>query len=232
MYNIFYVYEWFIVKTDEVFYVGKGCGNRKGIISKRNKFFLSIYSHHDCDVRIIESDLYEDDAFQLEESTIRWYREHTTYRLTNMTDGGDGTKGSYYTRERKNKISSISKARWNNELWRRKVIAERQLPSSTYQSNGFKKKMSNLCLGEKNPNYGNHWSAEQRKALSDHHKKSKRYCGKNNPRATKIKCVETEEIFETMTDAQHAYHIKNLSSISTAIDKPNRTAGGYHWERI
>ena len=104
MYNIFYVYEWFIVKTDEVFYVGKGCGNRKGIISKRNKFFLSIYSHHDCDVRIIESDLYEDDAFQLEESTIRWYREHTTYRLTNMTDGGDGTNGSYYTRERKNKF--------------------------------------------------------------------------------------------------------------------------------
>ena len=208
MHNIYYVYEWFIIKTDEVFYVGKGCGNRKGIVARRNKFFLSIYSKYDCDVRVIESNLYEDDAFRLEESTIKWYREHTAYRLTNMTDGGDGAKGTYYTPERKRQISSLSKARWDNEIWRQRIIHDRHLPSSTYQSADFKRKMSDLCVGERNPNYGNHWTEEQRKALSNHHKQLKRYLGENNPRATKVKCVETEQVFNTMKEAQAAYHIR------------------------
>ena len=36
----FYVYEWFVVKTDEIFYVGKGCRNRyKAKNKRRGKIF-------------------------------------------------------------------------------------------------------------------------------------------------------------------------------------------------
>ena len=32
----FYVYEWYNIDTNEVFYVGKGCGNRYKTTSRRN----------------------------------------------------------------------------------------------------------------------------------------------------------------------------------------------------
>ena len=34
--NKFYVYEWYNVETNEIFYVGKGCNNRYKNISDRN----------------------------------------------------------------------------------------------------------------------------------------------------------------------------------------------------
>lgn len=37
--NNYYIYEWFIVDTDEVFYVGKGKERRAETVSGRNKFF-------------------------------------------------------------------------------------------------------------------------------------------------------------------------------------------------
>ncbi len=49
MENKYYVYEWFIVSTDEVFYVGKGCGDRYKKLSGRNKFFMDMYRTHQCD---------------------------------------------------------------------------------------------------------------------------------------------------------------------------------------
>lgn len=49
----FYVYEWYIINTGEVFYVGKGTGNRYKSLNSRNYFFQCMYNSHDCDVRKI-----------------------------------------------------------------------------------------------------------------------------------------------------------------------------------
>lgn len=46
-----------------------------------------------------------------------------------------------------------------------------------------------------------------------------------------IKCVETGEIFKDMTAAGHAVNVTR-KAISNALDKPNRTSGGYHWQRV
>ena len=51
---MFYVYEWYNVDTNEIFYVGKGCGNRYKSISHRNQHFLNYYETHECAVRIIK----------------------------------------------------------------------------------------------------------------------------------------------------------------------------------
>lgn len=50
--NNYYIYEWFIVDTDEVFYVGKGKERRAETVSGRNKFFKDMYNTHNCDFRI------------------------------------------------------------------------------------------------------------------------------------------------------------------------------------
>lgn len=49
----FYVYEWFIVDTGEVFYVGKGSGKRATSMKDRNYLFKEIRRNHDCDYRIV-----------------------------------------------------------------------------------------------------------------------------------------------------------------------------------
>lgn len=64
----YYVYEWFIKDTDEVFYVGKGTGRR--YLQDKNTEFLKVKNAYDCDVRIINDQLNEYDALQLEENLI------------------------------------------------------------------------------------------------------------------------------------------------------------------
>ena len=73
--NEYYVYEWFIVDTNEVFYVGKGKGNRYKEHKRRNKFFIDMYSTHKCDVRKIYENLSEEDAFKKEKELIAYYRK-------------------------------------------------------------------------------------------------------------------------------------------------------------
>ena len=40
--QMFYVYEWYIVETGEIFYVGKGSGNRVTSMKDRNEYFKNI----------------------------------------------------------------------------------------------------------------------------------------------------------------------------------------------
>ena len=49
----YYVYEWFIVETGEVFYVGKGSGNRATSMKDRNELFKQIRRDNKCDYRIL-----------------------------------------------------------------------------------------------------------------------------------------------------------------------------------
>lgn len=85
----FYVYKWFNTKTDEVFYIGKGTGNRYKEHKKRNKDFLIYYYNNPCDVSIIEYFDKEEDAFQKEKELIKYYREKGQ-AFANKDDGGKG----------------------------------------------------------------------------------------------------------------------------------------------
>lgn len=226
----YYVYEYFVVSTGEVFYVGKGCGNRYKSLSSRNKFFRDFYRTHDCDVRIVLNGLTEEQAYQEEFNRIQWYRAHTQYRLTNQTDGGDGTRGFKPSEEQKRKIGNTLRQKWQDQKFRSHIIESRHDPDSTFQSAAFKNKISALVTGEKNPNYGNHWTPEMKTALSNKQKQSGRYIGSMNPNAKRIRCVETGEVFEMISDAMQKYHVKHDSSFTVALKHPTRTAAGLHWQ--
>ena len=51
----------------------------------------------------------------------------------------------------------------------------------------------------------------------------------NQKRKKKIICVETQEQFESLTEASKKYNIC-LGSISRVIHGKQKTAGGYHWQ--
>lgn len=97
--NIFYVYAHYRAsgrKKNEIFYVGKGYGNRAYVKSDRNKYWKHIVNKYDYYVEILYDGLDEQVALGLEISTIARYgrKDLGLGPLVNMTDGGDGVVGS------------------------------------------------------------------------------------------------------------------------------------------
>ena len=93
----FYVYQHLRADTREVFYVGKGKGKR--LTSRgRNEYWKRIVQKHGLIVELIAEGLTEEEAFILEVSTIKNYRERGL-KLANMTEGGEGTVGRIVTEE-------------------------------------------------------------------------------------------------------------------------------------
>lgn len=54
---------------------------------------------------------------------------------------------------------------------------------------------------------------------------------KRQKNTQKVKCVETEEIFNSQNDAAKRFGI-NQGGISAVISGRQKTAGGYHWELV
>lgn len=81
----------------------------------------------------------------------------------------------------------------------------------------------------------NTWENKSNKEKEIHRNKiSASRLGKNNPKARKIKCIETNEIFECISDAEEKYnskHDRRANNISKAI-RDNRRAYGLHWEYL
>ncbi len=100
---MFYIYEWFNIDTNEVFYVGKGIYNRYKV-KKRNKKFNEYIKNNNCNVRIIE--YYEDElmCFKREEELIKQYKEKGQCKC-NYFFGGCGGVKTYWNIEMREKMS-------------------------------------------------------------------------------------------------------------------------------
>lgn len=79
----FYVYEWFIKDTGEIFYVGKGRGNRYKTFHERAYEAERIREIYDTDTRFVATGLTEEEAIVLESEEMIRILNETNYRLTN-----------------------------------------------------------------------------------------------------------------------------------------------------
>ncbi|GAA3347837.1 hypothetical protein GCM10017717_23060 [Deinococcus persicinus] len=80
----FYVYEWFIKETGEIFYVGKGRGNRFKEFHQRAYEAEKIRKKFETDNRFVAKGLTEDEAIELESKEITRILNETNDRLTNL----------------------------------------------------------------------------------------------------------------------------------------------------
>lgn len=112
--KIYYVYKWIRLDTNQVFYIGKGHGNRYKDRSMRNKYFNNVVNKVGIDnikIEIIESNLDEATAFEKEKYYIKYYKD-AGHKLTNMTSGGEGSSDWYkfLSEEEKERHKEISKS--------------------------------------------------------------------------------------------------------------------------
>lgn len=101
----FYVYVHRKQSDDQVFYVGKGRLYRATETWGRNKFWKNVANKHGWKVDIIDHGLNEKEAFELEISTISFYKSMGV-RLCNLTFGGDGPSGYRHSPESRAKMSA------------------------------------------------------------------------------------------------------------------------------
>jgi len=106
------------------------------------------------------------------------YFKSTGTRLTNQTDGGEGTLGCHPSPETRKKQSEVHKG---NKAYN----------YGKHPTEATRKKQSEATKGDKNPMYGKHRPEAVRKKLSDANKGSKHWnYGKHTPEAIKKKLSE------------------------------------------
>ena len=176
--RIYYVYEWFKKDSEDVFYVGKGKGNRYKSIANRNPYFLNVYTKYDSDVRIVKNNLTEKEALEYEYYLIKKYRDkYGEDYLTNLTSGMDGYIGFTRTEKSKERIRGknnpmYGRPWWDEntpkekiEEWKRKtthfgknnpmygVSPSERMNHDVYER--WLDKQRRNKIGERNPNFGN-----------------------------------------------------------------------------
>lgn len=139
--NKFYVYIWYYKDTGEVFYVGKGCGNRyKQLSQSRNSYFKNIISSEkeNVAVRFYKEHLLEQDAFNIEKELIHFYWQKNECKANFHEGGCGGNTGNYDNPERSRKISEAAKKR----------IGPLNGMYGKHQSEETKKKLSEINLAK------------------------------------------------------------------------------------
>lgn len=171
--NVYYVYLWTRLDTNEVFYVGKGHGNRYKDMSMRNKYFLNIVNKVGMDhiqIDIIEENLSEEEAFAKEQHYIAHYKKISSC-LTNMTKGGEGSSDwfEHLTEEEKEIHRERSKSFLGKHHTQetKEKIRKSHIGKSHHMSKEGHDKLSELA--KHRPSYwkGKHLSEDIKKKMSE-----------------------------------------------------------------
>lgn len=218
--NDFYVYLHRKATSGEVFYVGKGCGNRAWFHSNRSQHWRNVAKKHGVIVSIFESGLREWAAHEIECEQIALYgRMDCGYgKLVNKSDGGEGISGRVTTADMREKFRKI----WLGKKRPPELIAK-MVAASIAKTKGCKKgpmpeetkrKLSLVKTGTKA-------SPETRAKMSAALKGRK--CPKSPEHRAKISAAQIGRPREEFTKAkisayQRATHAKPIRCLSSGLE--------------
>lgn len=184
----FYVYEHIRKDTGEVFYVGKGSGDRCTNKRGRNIYWHRVVkkSNGFCVKKLIES-VDEEFAFLVEIERIDQLKK-LDIQLTNLTFGGEGISGHIHTKEAKTKMSKAQLGKSKGpmkEITKQKLSLIKTGVSKGAMSAETKRKIQIANIGSKHSKESYAQMAMKKRGvkLSEEHKKtlSILFSGKNNP---------------------------------------------------
>lgn len=115
---MFYIYAHTRNDTNQIFYIGKGKGNRAYSKNKRNPHWHNIVNKVGYSVEILARFNSEQDAFQQEINCIKWLDN-----LCNLTKGGEGCSGMTLSDEAKHKIRAANLGKKLSDEHKIKLLA-------------------------------------------------------------------------------------------------------------
>jgi hypothetical protein len=187
MANNFYVYTHTRADTNQVFYIGKGKGDRSKNVQARGRYWKNVYNKAGgMSVDYIVKDVDEEFAFMVEIECIELYRD-LGCKLANITNGGTGAAGRIVSEDTRRRIglanSKTPKARGESHGMYGKNHTQESLQKMSLARKG-------KYIGEKHPMFGKSHSADTIAKIS----KSKQGIGvgKDNPFYGKTHSQETK----------------------------------------
>ena len=142
----FYVYEWFNIDTNEIFYVGKGCKTRHKQVRKRNKLFMDYYNTHQCRSRIVKWFETEQEAFQFEYKRIIELKSISQCSC-NLDNGGKGGYHFVWTNEMREYKSQYNPMK--NQYQRERMKKNNPMKNPETVKKVKEKISKKIVLGEK-----------------------------------------------------------------------------------
>ena len=182
----------------------------------KNKHFwnaIKKYGWENFSHQIILVDEDYEFACKVERCLIKHYKSNDRKYGYNKSIGGErAALGVHRTEEQKKKLSELNKGKVMPQHIRDKIS---QTEKGRIFPDEVKKKISAANKGKK-------FTEERKERLRKPHYGQAR---------TKVKCVETNEIFDSLKEAANTHNIK-YQSISDVCRGNRPTAGGYHWEYV
>lgn len=230
----FYVYKWYIKSTNEVFYIGKGCGNRYKDTYDRNQIFKQEYYnvYPDCISEIIQYYDTEDEAFEEEEKLIAYYRSIGQAKA-NIDKGGSGGYKSQWTPELRSYMSKYNPMK--NPETVRKSVEHRPYRAIRYKDTIYNNaselipitgySLSKICEYAKrgyDTNYNLCQYVDTEYESIDYHKQFL------NPASKKV-IIDGDKLFDTLIEAAK-YIGGNAQSLGRALKKHHKTFKGHTCE--
>lgn len=223
-------------------YIGITCQDvkkrwkRGSSYSKKSKIYNAIkkYGWDSFEHNILYKNLSQEEAEQKEIELIAKYQTTNSKYGYNIQNGG--FHNGKFTEETKLKISKAKKGTKMSEIARKHMSESRK--GKLHWNYGKKAKIETIDklkkshLGHKAWNKGikrEEWlSLENELKLKE--KQRKAVLG-NDYSCKPIKCLETNIIYKSATEAQLKTNI-NRGNISEVCNNKRKTAGGFHWEFI
>jgi hypothetical protein len=184
----FYVYEHRRKDSGMVFYVGKGCGQRAKNLHNRGRYWNNV-AKAAGGIRITYPVLGVDEEMALlaEMELIDAYRRMGV-RITNITDGGEGTTGWVPTEEVKRKIGEANKNTPKASGERHGMYGKKHSEESLAK---MRESQSSREWGEKHPFYGKQHTEASKAKMSENLKGKK--SGAANPFFGKTHTSDSKE---------------------------------------
>ncbi|MBC5745621.1 hypothetical protein FMM74_019140 [Lachnospiraceae bacterium MD308] len=226
---------------------GEGYNNNDYFTKAIKKYGWENFKHE-----ILYTNLSKDEACEKEKELIKYYDSTNRDKGYNITPGGEYNSASEEGRKR---ISSANIGRVVSKKTRiqisktktgvpmredtKKKISVIRKKMHLHMTEEHRKKISEVNTGKEMSEEtrdkirkgleGKSKSVEHRKKLSESRKG--RYMGKDNPIAEAVRCIETGEIYECMSDADRKLNV-SLGSVSKCIVGKQKSVRGFHFEKI
>ena len=186
-------------KTEKRWNYGNGYKNCPRFYSAIVSYGWSNFEHI-----ILENNLTSDEANEKEQYYIKKYNSQNPDLGYNLTEGGSSLSEYWKTPEHR-ELQSQNKKLYFKEHPDKKIENDMHLKEIAQKS----AKIRSEKMKENYANQGGLFHL-------------------NESRKKRIKCVETNEIFASLSEASRKYNI-SVGNISSVIHGKRKSAGSYHW---